>query len=182
MSRASLARMTAVTLALAAPAAAIAQLPPAAELLPPGFKRVAEKDLGVSAFVQGRKPNAEVPRPHADPGVVLEVSWIRQAMPAQVVEQLARQPEDPPGRHPGSATREEPCGKARHQGGVLSCRKVITPWAGGGSGPELVTWRIGWTGAGAGGVVSILVSNLAGSKDAAMAWIDAIIPKVAGRG
>jgi hypothetical protein len=90
----------------------------------------------------------------------------------------AMQPEDPAGRIPGSATREEPCGKQRYREGVLSCRKVIIPWIGGGSGPDLVTWRIGWTGKGSDGLVGIGVNNLYGSKETAMGWIDAIIPKI----
>ena len=110
-------------------------------------------------------------------GIGPEVTWSNEPM-AEQVEMLPKQPEDPAGRTPGSATREEPCAKLRHHEGVLSCRKVKTPWIGCGSGPGLVTWRIGWTGKGPTGLVGISINNLPGSKETAMGWIDAIIPKI----
>jgi hypothetical protein len=157
---------------------AYAQLPPSGTVLPAGFKVEAEKNLGGSMIINAKKPNESFPKPHMDQGISLEISWMKQPMAAQVLEMLATQPEDPAGRNPGSATREEPCGRQRYRDGVLSCRKVITPWIGGGSGPDLVTWRIGWTGKAPGGLAGIGVNNLYGSKETAMGWIDAIIPKI----
>lgn len=158
--------------------AALAQLPPGAEALPAGFKLTQERNLGGSMIIGATKPNENFPKPHMDQGISLEISWMNQPMAAQVLEMAAAQPEDPAGRNPGSATREEPCGRKRYREGVLSCRKVITPWIGGGSGPDLVTWRIGWTGKGPTGLVGISINNFHGDKQIAMGWIDAIISKI----
>jgi hypothetical protein len=96
-----------------------------------------------------------------------------------IVKMLAQQPEEPAGRNPGSATREEPCGIQAYRDGVLLCRKVIMPYIGSGTGvPDLVTWRISWTGKGQNGLIGININNFHGGKEAAMAWIDAIIPKI----
>jgi hypothetical protein len=158
--------------------AAYAQLPPSAKVLPAGFKVETERNLGGSMIIYAKKPNESFPKPHMDQGINLEISWTKRPMATQVLDLLATQPEDPAGQNPGSATREEPCGRQRYRDGVLSCRKVITPWIGGGRGSDLVTWRIGWTGKGPDGLVGIGVNNLYGSKETAMGWIDAIIPKI----
>lgn len=160
--------------------AAFAQLPPAADILPPGFKVTVDRNLGGSQIVNGIKPNENFPKPHADQGIVLEISWMNNPAVDRMLDMLAAQPEDPARQIPGSATREEPCGRERYRDGVRQCRKVITPWIGGGSGPELVTWRIVWTGKGPqGGLLSASVSNVYGSKEAAQAVIDAVILNIA---
>lgn len=160
------------------PAVAWAQLPPGAGLMPAGFKLVLERNLGGSIIIQGTKPNEDFPKPHMDQGIQLEISWMNNPAADQVLQMLVGQPEDPGGQMPGSATREEPCGKKPYRGGILTCRKVIIPWIGGGTGPDLVTWRIGWTGKGQSGLVGVGVNNFYGAKETAMAWIDAIIPKI----
>jgi hypothetical protein len=159
-------------------AVAYAQLPPSGQVLPAGFTVVVERNLGGSMIIDAKKPNEDFPKPHMDPGIGLRISWMNQPMTEQLLDMLARQPEDPAGQIPGSATREEPCGRQRYHGGVLSCRKVITPWIGGGEGPDLVTWRLGWSGKTPKGLVGIEVNNFYGSKETAMGWIDAIIAKV----
>jgi hypothetical protein len=159
---------------------AYSQLPPSAKILPAGFKVEGEKDFGGSSMIiTAKKPNENFPKPHMDQGIGLEISWTKQPMADMVLDMLGKQPEDPAGQIPGSATREEPCGKQRYRDGLLSCRKVITPWIGGGEGSELVTLRIGWTGKGKGGLVSISINNFHGSKETALGWIDSIIPKIA---
>jgi hypothetical protein len=159
---------------------AFAQLPPAAQVLPQGFKADGEVNLGATLLIQGTKPNENFPKPHADQGIQLEITWMNNAAVDQILEMLADQPEDPAGRNPGSATREEPCGTERYRGGVRRCRKVITPWIGAGKGPDLVTWRIGWSGKGQkGGLVGVSINNFFGPRETAWAWIDAIIPKIA---
>ncbi len=159
-------------------AVALSQLPPGAEVMPAGFKLEGERNLGGSIIIRGTKPNENFPKPHMDQGIELEISWMNNPAADQVLQMLAGQPEDPGGQMPGSATREEPCGKKRYRGGILTCRKVITPWIGGGAGPDLETWRIGWTGKGQSGLVGVGVNNFCGAKETAMAWIDAIIPKI----
>ncbi len=158
--------------------AAAAQLPSSAEILPAGFKVTAERNLGGIMLITATKPNENFPKPHMDQGANLEISWQVSPMADMILEMAAKQPEDPAGRNPGSAAREEPCGVERHLEGVLKCRKVITPWIGGGSGPDLVTWRIGWTGKGQGGLVSVSLNNFFGAREAAIALIDTIIPKI----
>ncbi len=157
---------------------ALAQLPPAAALLPAGFTVTGERNLGGSIFISATKPNENFPKPHMDQGISLEITWMASPMADMILDMAAKQPEDPARQIPGSATREEPCGVVRYRDGVLKCRKVIIPWIGGGSGPDLMTWRIGWTGKWQDGLVGIGVNNFFGSKDAAMAWIDEIIPKI----
>jgi hypothetical protein len=158
--------------------AAFAQLPPSAEVLPTGFKLTLERNLGGSMIINATKPNVNFPKPHMDQGITLEITWMNQPMAKRMLEMLAAQPEDPAGKIPGMATREEPCGKQRHRDGVLSCRKVIIPWIGGGSGQDLVTWRISWSGASPTGMVGVGLNNFCGSKETAVGWIDAIIPKI----
>lgn len=165
--------------ALLLPAVVFAQLPPATDLVPPGFKLEGERNLGGSVFVTATRPNDSVPRPHADLGITLEITWMNTPAVDQILELVAAQPEDPAGQAPGSATREEPCGKEAYRGGIFTCRKVITPWIGSGDGPDLVTWRLGWTGKGQkGGMVGVGINNFCGSPATARAWIDAIIPKI----
>jgi hypothetical protein len=161
------------------PTVIFAQLPPAAQVLPQGFKVAEEVNLGATLMIKGTKPNENFPKPHADPGIAIEIVWMNNPAVDQILEMAAGQPEDPAGRIPGSATREEPCGNERYREGVRRCRKVITPWIGAGRGPDLVTWRIGWTGKGRqGGLVSVSVNNFFGPRETAFAWIDAIIPKI----
>jgi hypothetical protein len=155
-----------------------AQLPPAATLVPAGFTLEGERNLGGSMVISARKPNETFPRPHMDQGIILEIIWMNQPAAEQILEMVASQPEEPGERLAGSATRVDPCGKERYRGGVLSCQKSTTPWIGSGSGPDLVTMKIGWTGLGPTGLVSVGVTNFYGKKEAAMAWIDAIIPKI----
>jgi hypothetical protein len=173
-----IAMMITLMASLAVSVAAYAQLPASSTVLPAGFKVETERNLGGSMIINAKKPNESFPKPHMDQGIGLEISWTRQPMAGQVLDMIAKQPEDPARQNPGSATREEPCGRQPYRDGVLSCRKVITPWIGGGSGPDLVTWRIGWTGKGKDGLVGVGVNNLYGSKETAMGWIDAIIPKI----
>ena len=156
-----------------------AQLPPSANVLPAGFKVVDERNFGgASMVISAQKPNENFPKPHMDQSIGLEITWTKNPMANKLLEMLAKQPEDPAGRNPGSATREEPCGRQRYRDGILSCRKVITPWIGGGKGKDLVTWRIGWTGKGTDGLVSISINNFYGAKETAIGWIDSIIPKI----
>jgi hypothetical protein len=157
---------------------ALAQLPPAASLVPAGFTVDTERNLGGSVVISAKKPNESFPKPHSDQGIVLEITWMNQPAAEQILEMVASQPEEPGGQLAGSATRIDPCGKQRYRDGVLICRKSTIPWIGGGSGPALVTWQIGWTGKSPTGMVGVGVTNFYGAKETAMGWIDAIIPKI----
>jgi hypothetical protein len=158
--------------------AVYAQLPPSSEVLPAGFKVGAERNLGGTMVIEAKKPNENFPKPHMDQGIGLQITWMNQPVLDQMLEMMAMAPEEPAGQIPGSATREEPCGKQRYHNGVLSCRKVIIPWIGGGKGPDLVTLRVRWTGKGQSGLLSVEVNNFCGSKETAMGWIDGILSKI----
>jgi hypothetical protein len=158
--------------------AAYAQLPPAGKIVPAGFTAALERNLGASMIIGAKKDNENFPKPHADPGIELEVSWSKNPMPNRIIEMLAAQPEDKAAQNPGSVTREEPCGRQRYHNGVLTCRKVITPWVGGGAGSALMTWRISWAGTTPTGLVGISVNRFYGTKETAMGWIDSIISKI----
>lgn len=156
---------------------AAAQLPPAAQVLPAGFKVIAERNLGGSSMIEATKPNENFSKPHMDQGIRLGVSWISNPMAATTLEMMAKQSEEPAGQTMGM-TREEPAGKQRYRGGVLTWRKVITPWVGSGNGPDLVTWSGSWVGAGSGGLLGVSISNFVGSKEAALGLIDGVLDKI----
>lgn len=164
---------------LAVSIAVYAQLPPSVKVLPAGFKLEGETNLGGTMLIEAKKPNENFPKPHMDQGIKLQITWQKQPAADMVLDMLANQPEDPAGRSAGSATREEPCGKQRYRGGVLLCRKAITPWIGSGKGPDLITLRITWSGKAAGGLASVEVDNFCGAKETAIGWIDGIIPMIA---
>ena len=156
-----------------------AQLPPAAEVVPAGFKLMLEKDLGGTKLIEATKPNENFPKGFLDHGIKLQISW--QANPAadMILSMLAQQPETAAETSPGTSILTEPCGKTSYRGGILVCQKVTMPYIGSGNADPLVTWRVGWTGKGQDGLVGVGVDFLYGAKEGAMAWIDAIIPKIA---
>jgi hypothetical protein len=176
------AALGAITLGAAAACAAesltAGKLPPAAQVLPAGFTVVTERDLGGSIIIEGTRANADVPKPHADLGITASCSWSASPMGGRILEMLAQQPEEPAGKIVGSVTREEPAGKLKYKDGVLTWRKVITPWVGSGSGPELVCYRGGWVTFHSGGLLSVGVNNFAGTKEGALALIDEMIQRV----
>lgn len=155
-----------------------AQLPPADTILPAGFTLKSESNLGGTLLIDAVKPNENFPKPHHDPGIELRISWQSNSMADMILEMMAKSHEEPAAQVPGSVSREEPCGISAYREGVLTCRKVITPWVGSGEWPDLVTFRIGWTGKGQDGLITITINQFHGSKESAMAWIDAIIPKI----
>lgn len=156
-----------------------AQLPPAAEVVPAGFKVLGETDLGGTKIIEANKPNENFPGGFLDQGIKLQITWQNNPAADMILNMLAQQPETAAETSPGTAILTEPCGKTRYRGGILICQKVTMPYIGSGHADPLVTWRVGWTGKGEGGLVGVGVDFLYGAKEAAMAWIDAIIPKIA---
>lgn len=155
-----------------------AQLPPAAEVVPAGFRVTLERDLGGTKVIEATKPNENFPRAFLDDGIKLQITWQNNPAAEMIVNMLAQQPEEPAGQVPGSSIREEPCGVQPYRDGVLRCRKVIMPYIGSGHADPLVTWRVVWMGKGQGGLLNVSVENYFGSKEAATALIDAVIPKI----
>lgn len=168
----------AAALALLLPAAVLAQLPPAADVVPAGFKVDLERDLGGTKIIQATKPNENFPKGFLDNGIKLEISWQANAMADMVLDMVAKMPEEPGGQVPGASMRDEPCGQQLYRDGVLKCRKITMPYIGSGKADPLVTWRIGWTGKGQGGLLGVSVDFFFGAKETAMAWIDAVISKI----
>lgn len=158
--------------------AAFAQLPPAADVVPAGFKVLGEQDLGGTKVIEANKPNENFPKAFLDDGIKVQITWQNNPAADMIVNMVAQQPEEPAGQVQGSSIREEPCGIQRYRDGVLQCRKIIMPYIGSGHADPLVTWRVAWTGQGHGGLLTISVENLFGSKEAATGLIDAIIPKI----
>jgi hypothetical protein len=146
--------------------------------VPAGFTLKAESSLCGTLLIDAVNPNEKFPKPHHAPGIVLRISWQSNSMEDMILDMLAKTPEEPAAQVPGSVSREEPSGISAYRKGVLTCRKVITPWVGSGEGPDLVTFRISWTGKGQDGPATNTVNQFHGSKESAIAWIDAIIPKI----
>lgn len=158
--------------------ALFAQLPPAADVVPAGFKVIGERDLGGTKLIEANKPNENFPKAFLDDGIKLEITWQNNPAADMIVNMMAQQPDEPAGQVQGSSIREEPCGVQPYRDGVLRCRKVIMPYIGSGHADPLVTWRVVWMGKGQGGLLNVSVENYFGSKEAATALIDAVIPKI----
>jgi hypothetical protein len=154
---------------------AVAELPPAALVVPQGFQVIGEKNFGGTMLIKATKPNDNFPHHHMDVGISLECTWSQNPIGPQIVEIMAQAPEDPVDTTGG--LRDESCGRERHKGGVLSCRKITSPPDVGG-GSELVTYNIGWVGATSTGLVGVSISHVYGGKSMAVGWIDSIIPKL----
>jgi hypothetical protein len=160
---------------------ALAQLPPAATLLPTGFQLELERNLGGTFIIEAKKPNESFPKGHMDQGIKLGVTLSQMPMSQQMLDMLAGQPEEPARQNPGSVTRSEPCGKQRHNNGILICRKSITPHLGEGSAPDLVTLDVSWVGKSIkGGMLTVGVSRFVGSKESAVGLIDSVVQKALG--
>jgi len=149
-------------------------LPPAAQIIPTQFRLVAERNLGGTMVIQATKPNENFPANFVDQGIELNCTWQQNPAAAQVLEIMFQAPEDP--MNDAQGIKEEPCGKNRHQGGLLICRKISLPWIGTGDGPDLVTYNISWVGAVPSGLVGVTVDHFYGDPSVAVGWIDAIIP------
>ena len=166
------------SLCLMMPVASLAQLPPAATLLPPGFTLETERSFGPATMISAVKANEKVPKPHQDNKIRLSIGSNGMPGAEERVEMMADGPEDPARKVPGSVTRDEPCGKQRYRGGLLTCRKSITPWVGSGNAPDLIMLTVNWVVATPTGLVNIGVSNFVGAKATAVGWIDDIADKI----
>ncbi|MEI6669431.1 MAG: hypothetical protein WCP29_14870 [Acidobacteriota bacterium] len=164
------------------PGVAHAQLPPAASLLPPGFTLEAERSFGPATTITAVKPNENVPKPHQEYKIQLTIGSNGMPGTERNVEMLFAVPEEPAKQDPGSVSRSEPCGKHRYRGGVLTCRKQITPWVGTGKAPDLVMLTVNWVVATPSGLVAIGVANFVGARETAVGWIDSIADKIAPTG
>lgn len=153
------------------------QIPPAAQVLPAGFKVVTERNQPSMIMFEGSKLNVNFPKNHMDQGIRLGASWMANPMATKSLEIMARLPENPAGQVMG-VTREEPADKLHYRGGLLTWRKVVTQWVGSGNAPDLVTWRGSWVGTGFDGLLGVSISNFVGAMEEALALIDGVIDKI----
>jgi hypothetical protein len=167
-----------VIVSCVAATAASAQVPPAAAVIPPGFKIEVDKQYGEAMMAEAVKPNTACPKAHTDPQIHIGYSWQPNPAAEQTVQIIAQQPEDPPSQ---TFPKTEPAGKGSHRGGVLIWQKTTMPWIGSGKAPDLVTIGGAWVGSFGGGLLGVSVNRLCGSKEEALAWLDGMLDKVIGK-
>lgn len=127
--------------------------------------------------VDAKKANANWPNCHPDPMIGFSYGWTASPVGDQIVEMMAKTPEDPVNESGGS--RNEPFGRQRHKGGVLSWRKITTEWVGSScSEDKVVTYDGQWVGFVSGKLIAISVNSVYGSKDVGQVWIDDYIGKM----
>ncbi len=153
-----------------------AQRPTAAQLVPAGFKITADKNFGQGYTFEGSKPNDSCPKAHMNPEVLVGGGWQPNPMASRSIEMMAASPEDPASRM--GVTRDEPMGKERYRGGVLTWRKATIPWVGSGNAPDLVTVSGAWAGAGSGMLLRGYVNRVCGTKETVRAWLDPLIDQL----
>ena len=156
-------------------------LPPPPEgfkALPTGPSAAAMKDAGLGDTVAAEKANANWPNCFADPKIGFSYGWTAAPGGGQIVEMMAQAPEDP--AKEGGGSRDEPLGKQRYKGGVLSWRrKTMTSVGTSAACTETVTLDGQWMGYVSEKLISVSVVNLYGpnSKDTGQAWIDQYVDK-----
>lgn len=197
--RSSLMVLAALGALLPSAAAVYAQRPPAADLLPAGFKVVQESTIGPMTLMTARKANEGLPQPWAHVSIELKYSvtkWVPdEDATAEDIEgmkevfdetmaQYLEAPQEPDKRQPDSPMRYELCGKERYHGGVLTCQRYIERYMGGIGNekiPDLVTYDLNWMGKSEAGSVGISILHFSGAKETALGWIDAIISRMSGK-
>jgi hypothetical protein len=156
-----------------------AQFPPPETVLPKDFEVISEHNFGTTVMVEAAKSNDNLPGGHADEGTKFSYSYSQNPVASQLVEVMTSAPEEPASSQ--GIIRDEPCGKQRYKGGVMTCRKTIMPQLGIGSAPDLVTWNISWMGATSTGMIGVSVSHFVGEKETAVGWIDNFVSRISDR-
>ena len=141
--------------------------------LPPGFTIVVNTASKTSIAMSAEKPNAGKPQIAVDADIHIGYSWRILPGFARVVETMASSPEDP--EYDQGTIKDEPAGKLRLKGGVLTFRKHTVLQVGTNGGPW-VTYDAVWQGDIDGGMLAISVMNYAGPKADIQPWIEALIP------
>jgi hypothetical protein len=154
---------------------------------PAGFKVIPKGSMdlmrakGIADGVEAEKPNADWPNNCVfDPKLQLGYGWQLSPGGGQVIEMMARVPEEPASGNMG--TRDEPAGKQRYHDGVLTWRKstsqVIGTTESGCKLKEIVTYDGTWAGYLAGKIIGVRVWHVYGGKAAGQALIDEYLEKV----
>ena len=153
-----------------------AQLPPAADLLPSGFQIVNEFAQEGVQVLEATHQNSNYPPSGADLGITLNVGWQVNPMAGMMLEYIMDAPESPPSAL--GLTKDEPCGKSRYRGGILTCRKNTIPWEGEMPGTDVVTWSLVWQTSTDTGLLGVSMHNFYGSREGATSLIDSVIDKL----
>ena len=174
MTKSVLAGLTTLAALGLAASAAVAQPSPPVKQLPPGFTVVPSpsQPWQPPVLMAAVKPNATKPSIAIDADIHISFAWQPSPGVDRIIEIMAASPEDPAS---GDLIKDEPAGKSRLKGGVLTVRKH-TVVAVGSSGPPWVTYSGIWVAAVDGGMLSISVTNYAGPKADIQPWIEALIP------
>ena len=177
-------RALGAVLAVAAASALAGPLPPP----PAGFKVIPQGSMdqmrakGVADGVEAEKPNANWPTNCVlDPKLQLSYGWQLSPGTGQVIEMMARAPEEPASSGQ-IGVRDEPAGKQRYRDGVLTWRKsamlVIGTTESGCKLKEVITYDGSWVGYIGGKIVAVRVWHVFGEKAAGQALIDEYADKV----
>jgi hypothetical protein len=112
--------------------------------------------------------------------ISLECGWTVNPVAEFYVQALRDAPEEQPDTVMRGVAWTEPAGKMNHRDGVLVFTRKTAVHVGIGSEPDLITYNGHWVGAVSGGLMSISVSNVFGSRDTVQAIIMEVIDRVTG--
>jgi hypothetical protein len=112
--------------------------------------------------------------------ISLECGWTVNPVAGIYVQMLRDAPEEQPDTVMRGMAWTEPAGKMSHRDGVLVFTRNTAVHVGIGSEPDLITYNGHWVGAVSGGLMSIGVSNVFGSKDTVQSIIVEVIDRVTG--
>jgi hypothetical protein len=155
--------------------AAVAAAQPAVPLkqVPSGFTVTTNKTDDTTVQMEATKPNSTKPKISVDTEIHLGFSWRLFPGAAQIIDIMAASPEEEVSDQGG--IKDEPAGKTRLKGGVLTFRKSTVLQIGTNAAPW-VTYKGVWIAESEGGMLAISVTNYAGPKEDIQPWIEALIP------
>jgi hypothetical protein len=161
-----------------------AQVLTAEKCLPSGFAPVppaspalaqALEQAGAYGF-EASRAQPDYPRWAAGDGAIkLGCGWSLNPYADRIVQMILENPQDP-----GTdlvTHRTEPVGKESFRNGVLLYTKSTYLHVGIGTQPDLITYSGQWHGAHAGGLLSIAVDNVLGSRNAIRGWVGEVLDR-----
>ena len=157
--------------------------PPAGYTVIPKGSMIQMKAKGIADGVEAEKPNPNWPNNcFHDPKLQFSYGWQLSPGTSQVIEMMAKTPEEPTSLSSQTGTRDEPAGKQSYLGGVLTWRKWTSPVIGtsesGCKLKEIVEYNGTWIAYLADKMVSVSIWHVYGDKAAGQALIDEYAPKV----
>ena len=157
--------------------------PPAGYTVTPKGSMDQMRAKGIADGVEAEKPNANWPNNcYHDPKLQLHYGWQLSPGTGQLIEMMAKTPEEPASTSSQTGVRDEPAGKQSYLGGVLTWRKwtspVISTSESGCKLKEIVTYNGNWIGYLGDKMVSVSIWHVYGEKAAGQALIDEYAEKV----